>query len=88
MHRKREILYMSEKPIKIKVVQKQNADEIPIEIIAQSIKEIADGFQKIMAGKLNRRALVLLLKDASGQGAGAIEDVLAGLESLKRRYLK
>ena len=70
---------------KTKIIQPEK--EIPTEVLAASIKEIADGMRKIRAGKLNERALLVLLHDATGIRIPAIREVLEGLENLDKRYL-
>lgn len=74
--------------MKTKLVQDQNKPEIPAEIIAQSIEEVAKGMRKLSSGRLNARALQLLIRDASGVGLEEISKVLLAVENLDRRYLK
>lgn len=69
------------------VIQKENETPVPVEIIAQSIKRIADGFQRMKKSGLSERAIVVLLHDASGVGKPAIKDVLYALGSLEKMYL-
>lgn len=38
----------------------------PVEIIADSILKVAEGFQKLNDSRLSRRAIILLLHDAIG----------------------
>jgi len=72
---------------KNQVIQKEGEPEVPAEIIAQSIEKCAQGFDRMKKSGLSDRAIVALLKDATGMGAGDIKTVLAGLESLRRYYL-
>lgn len=66
----------------------QPEEPVPAEILAESIMKVADGFEKIQKSGLSDRALIALLKDATGLGRGEIKAVLAGLESLKAFYLR
>lgn len=71
------------------VLVKQDTDKpVPDEVLAESIKAISDGMKKIRAGRLNDRALVVLLKDASGVPIYEIKKVLDGMESLEANYLR
>lgn len=72
----------------IVITQKENEDPISTEILAQSIKEIAEGFKRIERSSLNRRALLVLLKDASGESMNTIEKVLNALDNLEKLYTK
>lgn len=74
--------------MKTSVVQKENEPEVPAEIIAQSIKKVADGYSRMKKSGLTERAIVALLKDATQMGTGDIKKVLAGLDDLARLYLK
>ena len=58
------------------------------EIIAQSIKKLADGVRAMDTSGLSERAIIILLRDASGLGKREIENVLWALRSLERLYLK
>lgn len=71
------------------VVVKQNQEQpVPTEILAESIQAIADGMRKIRQGRLNDRALTVLLKDATGVPLYEIKRVLDGIEGLSDTYLK
>ena len=73
---------------KIKVVQKENAEPIPTEIIAQSIKEIAEGMKALKSSRLTKRAVLVLVRDSCNESLATIERVLNSLEDLERTYLK
>lgn len=60
----------------------------PIEIIAQSVIEIAQAFKKIEASKLSRRAIVLLINDKCSCGISAINEVLDVIPKLEKFYIK
>lgn len=60
----------------------------PAEIIATAICEIALGVEKLRKSKLNTRAIVLLLSEASGVNRRDVRSVLNSLDSLRRDWLK
>lgn len=65
-------------------------EQLPTEKIAQAVISISEAFERIEKGTLNRRALVVLLKDSiKGKMAKKeIESVLDGLKKLKDIYVK
>lgn len=86
-------------PLEVIIVKQDENKPVPVEVLAESIKAIAEGFRKVKAGPLNERAVVLLVQHACpnvGTGyrskrpvtAKEVRAVLAGLESLEREYLK
>jgi len=58
------------------------------EAIAQAIQDTADGIRKIRAGKLNDKALILLIQYASGVPQKDVKKVLDGIEAMPGLYLK
>jgi hypothetical protein len=75
-----------------KIVVKQRPEkenEIPTEIMAESIKAIADGVIKLRSGRLNDRALFLLIKDAAPRNLtlADIRATLDGIASLEAAFL-
>ena len=68
------------------------AEEVPIEVMATAIVEIAAGVKKLRAGPLKEKALVLLIQNAipakNRPSAKQITAVLDGVESLRATYLK
>lgn len=60
----------------------------PVEILAKSIMDLSDGYNKVMSGHLKRHALVVLLKDATGLSQRDIVKVLDAISSLKTMYTK
>ena len=76
------------------------SDEVPTEILADSIVAIADGVRRLRAGRLNDKALYLLIQNAAPMRKGGrgraparlatkdIRAVLDGIESLSSTYLK
>lgn len=82
-----------------KLVIKQDAEtEVPIEVMAESIKIISEGIRKMRQGRLKDKALFLLIQNAapcvSGRygnskiGITEVKAVIQGIESLEREYLK
>jgi len=80
---------------KVKVIQDKES-ELPIEVLAKSIEAISRGIQRLRAGRLNEKALLLLIQHASpspyrsGQRVciSEIKAVLDGMQSLEKTYLK
>jgi len=84
---------MKPKPT-IEVIQPID-NPVPIEIMAEHIKAISDGVKKLMDGPLNKRAIFLLIQNATPTFKGGakisiteIRAVLDGIESLESVYLK
>jgi len=71
----------------IKVTQSV-VDPIPVEVLATSIKQIADGMAQITSTRLTRKALVALIHDNSKIARRDIEIVLNNLVELERTWLK
>lgn len=72
-----------------KVIVKRNVENPePVEIIAQSIIDIADAMKRIEVAALSRRAIVCLIKDQSGLPARDINCVLDCLRDLKADFIK
>lgn len=69
-------------------VKKDEANPEPVEIIAKSILEIAEGMKKLNATRLNREALVTLIWDHSHVSKKDIRVVLNNLEALESIFLK
>lgn len=55
--------------------------------LARAVRKLADAAERIENSGLSRRALVLLLADASGLGKREVERLLGALSSLKERFL-
>jgi hypothetical protein len=71
----------------VKVV---NDAEVPTEILASSIVEIAQGIRKLRSGKLNDRALFLLIQDACkvNIGLATIREVFDAIGDLERQFVR
>jgi hypothetical protein len=60
-------------------------------VLATAITEIAEAFSKLSRGGLNRKALVVLLQDATkakGVKRADIEAILDALPQLERQYCR
>lgn len=73
-------------PLKHPHIELENDDETPLSVIVSSLHKVADGFEKINASGLNRRALVLLLHDATKVKKTDIEAILDAAPLLVERY--
>ena len=73
---------------KLVVTQKESKEEITVEVLAQSIKDISDGVKKLRSGRLNDKAIILLIQKSSGVGAGTVKRVIDGMQSLEKEFLK
>lgn len=85
---------------KIKVLQHEEKEkQVPIEVLADSIVQISQGIKKLRSGRLNDRALMLLIQHAAPNVSArsrlytplsikAIKAVFEGIESLEATYLK
>jgi len=74
---------------KTKVIVTQDKEKpISVEIIASSIKQIAQHMRAIEKSSLNRRAILVLLKDCTGINMNEIEKVLDSLSALDKRYCR
>lgn len=79
---------MTEKNIKIKK-NKENPESV--ELLAQSVIQVAEGFKKFLSTSLTQRALIVLLHDGVGQAKISkkqIKLVLEALPRLKAWYIK
>mgnify|MGYP000019248453 CR=1 FL=1 len=54
--------------------------------LADVIRQVSEGFKRLKASGLNRRAVVVLLADSTGLGKKAVEKVLDGLDTLAKDY--
>lgn len=73
------------KNAEVKVIVDAEQPE-PTEVIAASIIKISDGFAKLLKGGLNRRALLVLIKDNTNVPMHEVSRVLDCLPRLKEIY--
>ncbi len=71
----------------VKIAQTEG-DPVSAEILATSIRSIAQGFARLEASGLNRRALTVLIKDTCGVGLSEIDYVLNALRNLEKNYTR
>jgi hypothetical protein len=69
------------------VIQKSDADPEPDVVIAASIIRLADGVDQLLDGPLQRRAIIVLLKDLTGMSMENINHVLNAIPQL-REFVK
>ena len=60
----------------------------PIELIAKSIIDISNSFQRINESRLKRRVIILLLEDMTGVSITSINKILDAAPKLKDVYIK
>lgn len=74
----------------IKIKKNEETPE-SVELLAQSVIQVAEGFEKLQQTPLTQRALIVLLHDGIGAGKitkGQIQLVLEALPRLKGWYIK
>jgi hypothetical protein len=59
-----------------------------VEAIAKNIGVLARAVGQLLDGPLNKKALVILLAQSSGQSQKAVTEVLDALQSLEKDWLK
>ena len=72
-------------------IKKNEENPESVELLAQSIIQVAQGFEKILKGSLNNRGLIVLLHDAIGASKitkTQIKIVLDALPRLKAWYIR
>lgn len=85
--------------MKTKIAVKQDPEKpISVEVMAASIKAIAEGIRKLRSGPLTDRALFLLIQDAAPSIGGkyqsapvpikTIRAVFDGVDQLERAFLR
>lgn len=73
------------------IIKQDKQNEIPVEVLAKSIVEVADAAKKLLSSKLSKRAICVLIKDSmSGPGVTMkdIQVVLDCAANLDKRYIK
>lgn len=71
----------AEKPIAV-----LNPDDIPVEIMADSIRRISAGFARLTSTGLTTHAIAVLLKDQTGVAMATTKLILAALPKLASIY--
>jgi hypothetical protein len=79
---------MAKKKLKI---EKDPENEIPVQILEQAILDISSGLRKIRSGRLNDRAIILLVQYSVGTAVvtqAQVKAVLDAATNLDRHYFK
>ncbi len=63
-------------------------DVPPNIVIADEIKNISEGIRKLRGGRLNDKAIQILVSKASNMSMAAVKRVMDGMESLESQYLR
>ena len=72
-------------------IKKDEENPESVELLAKSIVQVAEGFEKVLASPLKERTLILLLHDCVGTSKiskSQIKLVLEALPRLRGWYLK
>ena len=72
-------------------IKKDELNPESVELLAKSVIQVAEGFQKVLDSSLSQRALIVLLQHGIGQGKitkAQIRLVLEALPRLKAWYIK
>lgn len=70
---------------KLKVL---NPEDTPVKIIASAIIDISNAVKEFRNGRLNEKAILILLANASGQSQHTVKTVLNALEDLSKLYTR
>lgn len=72
------------------IINNDKDNPIPVEIIAESIVQVAKGFQAMRNSKLSRRAIILLIKDSCPGNVpiADISNILDAAANLDKKYIK
>lgn len=69
-----------------KETEDQKAQRLLIEGIAENIAELAGAVKSLLHGRLNKRAIYILLAKSSGLTATDVERVLLAAENLEKDW--
>jgi hypothetical protein len=70
------------------IIKRDAVDPEPVEVIVQSIKDIAAGMRAVNSTRLTQSAIVVLIHDRSKVSKSNIRVVLNNLADLERVWLK
>lgn len=79
---------MGAKTIKTIKVITDEVNPVDLELIAEAIIRVSDGFEAIAKSKLNERAVVLMLHELSGVTKTDIKRILYHARQLKKEFTK
>lgn len=65
-------------------VKKNESEPESIELLARSVIQVAEGFEKLKKSPLTQRAIIVLLQDGIGQGKISKQQIRLVLDSLPR----
>lgn len=66
----------------------ENDVDTPFDVLASEIRAISEGVQKMQRGRLEDKAILILVSHASGYSQAVVKGVIDGMASLERIYLK
>ncbi len=72
----------------VRIVSDDPSKPIQKDVLASAIQDISIALTKLLKSGLNRRAVIALLKDATGFTKGDIETILDALVELERNYCR
>lgn len=74
---------------KVKVIQPAETEKsVPLEVLAESIRDLAKFGREINASKINRKGILILLSASTGLPKKVIGDILDAVPQLEKQYLK
>lgn len=71
----------------LKVTQAPEVDPVPVEVLAQSIKKIADGYDQMMRSGMTLKGILIILSATSGESRRTCENVLYGIRQLRAEFI-
>lgn len=66
--------------------QKQQREMV--EGIAENLTDLANSVKALLTGKLNRKAIVILLAQASGENQSTVNRILDAVSNLERDWVR
>lgn len=72
---------------KVELIQEKEK-EIPVQILAKSIVDVAEAMERIKSSRVTRDLIVTLVWARSGVSKAAINTILDNLENIERQWLK
>lgn len=79
---------MTEAKTKTITVKTDEAKPVDVEILAEAIIKVSDGFAMMQRSRVKERVILLLIQDASGVPLGTVSKVLKAAADLKKMYIK
>lgn len=69
-------------------IEKDPLNEIPVKVFEQAVLDVANAMKKLSESRLNRNAILALVKDSSGWPKSTIGQIMDHLEAIGETYLK